>query len=322
MTKRNERNWRNIGENLHEENRRQEVRENRQRRFVKNFSTSLPSIDKTKFTKPVFPKQPKENQKTALNRGGRSVTYSDFDRELHYSSRDNTTLTKNIRFVRMWFQYLKLALDVEENKLKIRESDEYLKVDRKFYEKWDLNEVKSVSFDTWFKTHKHLFTLKPVELITKKSEIPKDSYVITIPKKSNIVSVRREIDRLLSDKLTNDEETTEYTFADSKVPYITLHLEYNLLVLAYNNVSRERILTLINDRYKHIPEVKQKKPNQKNIPFKDLITSKVDVFSHTNSISRKLNEDAKPRLLKVCDGIFPSQNEKKKELQKKYKKKN
>ena len=321
MTDREKRKPRN-NRNVFEENRRKQVLINRQKRFEQNLSTSLPSIHKTTFNQPIFPKQPEKNQRTSLTSSKRNITYSDFDRELHYSSRDNTTLTKNIRFVRMWFQYLKLALDVEENKLKIRESDEYLTVDREFYEKWNIDEVKTKSFDSWFKTHKHLFTLKPVELIEKKSEIPNDSYIITVPKNSNIVSVRREIDRLLSDKLSNEEETTEYTFADSKVPYITLHIEYNLLVLAYNDVPRERILTLINDRYKHIAEAKTKKPNQKSISDEDLTTSKVDVLSHTNSISRRLNQDAKPRLLKVCSGVFPSQNEKKKELQKKYKKKN
>ncbi len=195
----------------------------------------------------------------------------------------------------MWFQFLKLCLEVEEKNLKIKHSDEFIKVDKEFYKNWDLEEVKIKSFDTWFRTHKHLFTLKPVEVITQKDNLPKDSFIVSIPKSSNINSVKREIDRLLKDKLTNVEET-EVNFSDSKTPYISLHIEYNLLVLAFSSVKRDIILEVINDKYRHIPEAKSKKPSQSQTPD--------DVFSHTQSVTRKIS-DAKERMIRVCTGVFP-----------------
>lgn len=282
--------------NLFDEKRKKEIQERKYQRISDVISKKY-LLDVLEYNKPVFPKTQTINEQvvTGKTSSGKVINYSDFDNKLHYSERDNTTLRKNIRFCRMWFQFLKLCLEVEEKNLKIKHSDEFIKVDKEFYKNWDLEEVKIKSFDTWFRTHKHLFTLKPVEVITQKDNLPKDSFIVSIPKSSNINSVKREIDRLLKDKLTNVEET-EVNFSDSKTPYISLHIEYNLLVLAFSSVKRDIILEVINDKYRHIPEAKSKKPSQSQTPD--------DVFSHTQSVTRKIS-DAKERMNRVCTGVFP-----------------
>ena len=283
--------------NEYREKKNQEIQERKYQRISDVISKKY-LLDVLDYNKPVFPKTRIVNNQVVAGttRRGKVVNYSDFDNKLHYSSRDNTTLRKNIRFCRMWFQFLKLCLEVEEKKLKIKDSDSFIKVDRKFYKNWHLQEIKETkNFDTWFRTHKHLFTLKPVEVLSSKDELPKDSFIVSIPKSSNINSVKREIDRLLKDKLTNVEET-EVNFSDSKTPYISLHIEYNLLVLAFNSVKRDIILEVINDKYRHIPEAKSKKPSQSQTPD--------DVFSHTQSVTRKIS-DAKERMIRVSNGVFP-----------------
>ena len=282
--------------NLFDEKSKKEIQERKYQRISDVISKKY-LLDVLEYNKPVFPKTQTINEQvvTGKTSSGKVINYSDFDNKLHYSERDNTTLRKNIRFCRMWFQFLKLCLEVEEKNLKIKHSDEFIKVDKEFYKNWDLEEVKIKSFDTWFRTHKHLFTLKPVEVITQKDNLPKDSFIVSIPKSSNINSVKREIDRLLKDKLTNVEET-EVNFSDSKTPYISLHIEYNLLVLAFSSVKRDIILEVINDKYRHIPEAKSKKPSQSQTPD--------DVFSHTQSVTRKIS-DAKERMIRVCTGVFP-----------------
>jgi len=282
--------------NLFDEKRKKEIQERKYQRISDVISKKY-LLDVLEYNKPVFPKTQTINEQvvTGKTSSGKVINYSDFDNKLHYSERDNTTLRKNIRFCRMWFQFLKLCLEVEEKNLKIKHSDEFIKVDKEFYKNWDLEEVKIKSFDTWFRTHKHLFTLKPVEVITQKDNLPKDSFIVSIPKSSNINSVKREIDRLLKDKLTNVEET-EVNFSDSKTPYISLHIEYNLLVLAFSSVKRDIILEVINDKYRHIPEAKSKKPSQSQTPD--------DVFSHTQSVTRKIS-DSKERMIRVCTGVFP-----------------
>ena len=48
---------------------------------------------------------------------------------------------------RIWFDYLKTCLNNELDR----------KIDRKFYKDWHLSSVKNQKFDTWYKSHEHLF---------------------------------------------------------------------------------------------------------------------------------------------------------------------
>ena len=49
---------------------------------------------------------------------------------------------------RLWFQYLQECLNNKEYSKKINKD---------FYKLWHLNKVKTEKFDTWFKSHSHLF---------------------------------------------------------------------------------------------------------------------------------------------------------------------
>lgn len=74
-------------------------------------------------------------------------------------------ISANRQYIRVWFDYLKLALEQK------------LKVDRQFYRKWHVDSIKDeidakgkiiqkgVRFDQWWKEHKHLFTIKTLHTI-------------------------------------------------------------------------------------------------------------------------------------------------------------
>jgi len=291
--------------NLTKIQKHHETQQRKQERVAKivNKSYSLPVLE---HNRPIFPRtriHPITKQiAPAITRNKEVAIYSNFEK--NYSlARDQTTLRKNIRYCRMYFQFLRLLLEVEKRELKIAPKDEPFVIDRDFYKNFHLDQIrKEKNFDTWFKTHKHMFTLKPVEIITDTENLPTDSYLVSIPKSSNIVSVRKEIDRLFEDRLQNTEET-EVQFSERQTPYIQLHIEYNLLVLAYNQVTREVMLEVINDKYRHIPEAHSKKPvshldeNSK----RELLEN---VFNHTQSVTNSLRE-AKKRLHRVAVGVFP-----------------
>ena len=293
--------------NLTKIKKHHETQKRKQNRVAKivNKSFSLPILE---HNRPIFPKtriHPITKTKSpAITRNKKQAIYSNFENNYSYTARDETTLRKNIRFCRMHFQFLRLALEIEKKGLKIKNSDLSVVVDRKIYEKFDLEAIRAEkNFDNYFKTHKKLFTLKPVEIITDAREAPSDSFLLSIPKSANIISVRRDIDRLLQDRLSDNVEETEFMFSDRQTPYIQLHIEYNLLVLAYNEVTREVMLEVINDKYSHLPEAHAKKPvshldeNSK----REMIDN---VFNHTQSVTRSLRE-AKQRLHRVASGVFP-----------------
>ena len=69
-----------------------------------------------------------------------------------------TPLKQNIR---VWFDYLKVALT--EKTLTIKKNKEINLtplINKEYYRAWDLPQVRKLSFDKWWKTHKHLFAHK------------------------------------------------------------------------------------------------------------------------------------------------------------------
>ena len=276
-------------------------------RTYKLLTNPTPSAFILQNAKTSFPRTVRDRETgeyvRATTRGRNPIQYTEFETENHFTTRDNTTLKKNIRFVRMWFQYLKLCLEVEEKKLTIKPNEPLFKVDRNYYKKWHLDEVIKSSFDDWFLSHKYLFTLKPIELIEDIEEIPKDSFLLSIPKSATMSAAKKELERLLIDRLATNEET-EFHFSNSRTPYMALHQEYNMLVMAFNGNPREKIMNIMNDRYSHLPEARMKKP-------REVYKKKVDIavlenlFSQTQAVSRKINRLGVERMRNVCDGVFP-----------------
>jgi hypothetical protein len=70
-----------------------------------------------------------------------------------------TPLKQNIR---LWFDYLKVALEQERSKkiIRLNKKDYSVVIDREYYRAWHLPQVRELSFDKWWKTHKHLFAHK------------------------------------------------------------------------------------------------------------------------------------------------------------------
>ena len=69
-----------------------------------------------------------------------------------------TPLKQNIR---VWFDYLKVALDTKTLTINEKKKINLLtQVNKEYYRAWDLPQVRKLSFDKWWKTHKHLFAHK------------------------------------------------------------------------------------------------------------------------------------------------------------------
>ena len=265
-----------------------------------------PTADILKTAKTSFPKRKKSpitgDWVRATTGGNKANQYTNFEVDEHFSTEDNTTLTKNIRFVRMWFQYLKLCLEVEKHSLQIKNNDQYFKVNRNIYRDWDLEQVETMSFNDWFPIHKHLFILDPIEIVSNLKAVPKDSILLSIPKSATMLSAKRALVNLLEDKLAATAKTT-FSFHDSRTPFLSLHIEYNLLVMAFNKNRREQMMNIMNDRYSHLPEARMKKPKTVNNQETDKIVLE-NLFSRTQAVTRKIM-DGKSRMKYLCDGIFP-----------------
>jgi len=222
------------------------------------------------------------------------VDYSYFDSSRRI--KDGETISRNIQWYRMWYLYLRLSLELEQEKIKIQ--SKLVKVSRRFYKLWDLDSILSSSFDKWWKDHRHLFILEKIEEV--KSESHDKNYIyLKIPKSRNKIALLNEIDSIL-DKRT--EKVERFPFTKENIPYVRLHIYYNVLVMRINGeMSLEKILEWVNDQiYKSIPGVVQRK--------KDKFTGEwiEEVFSSHQAVTR-VRRKAENIIFNVSKGIFPSQ---------------
>ena len=204
---------------------------------------------------------------------GGYIDYSHFDK--YTKKQGGETIERNIQWYRMWFTFLKLALELEQKRMAI--NGKLLKVNRATYKQWDLNTILTASFDGWWKQHRHLFVLEQVRIITGIEETAGYVY-LKIPTNRNERELLSEIGDALKGRFSGDE--AKYPFSIRGIPYLSLHIQYNCLVMNINGKTGTKILEWVNEKYGR------------------------EVFGYEQSVSRVLVKGRK-RLEDVCGLIFP-----------------
>ena len=138
--------------------------------------------------------------------------------------------------------------------------------------------------------------MKLPKLIKSIDDLEDDSFLVSIPRKSSLPAVKKEIEKLLSEKLVG--ESAKFVFSDRITPYATLHYEYNSLVLALNQNTRNQIMNVCNEKYKNVRDFQKKKPNSDEYETNDVI------YRFESAVSRTLRF-GKERMYRLCDGVFP-----------------
>ena len=187
--------------------------------------------------------------------------------------KNNQVLEKTIHAYRMYFLFLKLGLELEEqNATLIMKHDRYevvnryypsehkvkiadrvtkkIKVKRSKFKGWDLDEVLTKSFDEWWKTHSHLFSEELCKVLEENDTISADKKHITLQidttlKLTDIIKVVTSIikDRRKSNK--NEILSKKKTYSiTGNIHKDALLSKYNALLLRLeDNLSNQEILT-------------------------------------------------------------------------------
>jgi len=104
---------------------------------------------------------------------------------------------KELQPYRVWYQYLQTCLN-----------DKVLskKVDKEYYKNWNLNLVKTIKFDKWFKSHQHLFVAKgKAKIVNKKTN--DESILLEIPQFYPISKIQKELPQILKGKIVETKLT-------------------------------------------------------------------------------------------------------------------
>ena len=215
---------------------------------------------------------------------GKSIQYEDFDK--YDKELGGETIERTIHWYRMWFLFLKLGLEYQRKKIKVK--NEYVKIDRRFYKEWSVGTIPNRTFDSWWKDHRHLFIQEQIKEIKKISEGKKQDYFhIRIPKHRNQREVLKEIGIFIQGRMEGDKP--KYPFTDSRIQYLKLHQQYNCLILSRNGCSHKQIGWWITKYYSHINKLEK---------------SYVGDTGVNQVISRVLSK-GRDRLHGTSKGVFP-----------------
>jgi len=160
-------------------------------------------------------------------------------------------LDKSIQLYRMWFLFLRLGLDLEDNNIPIfdhvNKKNTKVRVNKKFYKDWDLEKVKNVKFDDWWKEKKHLF-IETSPILTNEIDNVDEYYYIKVDKRLRIEDVVREVRQLLKSKKTHP--TSKYII-HKQHKYIPTHMKYNVFIWKNMGKTRTQIINLLESSYKY-----------------------------------------------------------------------
>jgi len=215
-----------------------------------------------------------ESRKDAIRKSRGLSKYLDQPTYLEDTARINRetggVLDKGIQLHRHWFQYLKLALELESlgkkvelvtvqsqiNKIKNTDSDdipahlkgvgvlsrarviERVKVKREKYEGWDLDQVLNDTFNKWWETHSHLFEGHSPSFLDSKNEWVDDPKFLYL--RIDASSKRKDVHQFLREELgkrLSDKGKPSFLIEKKKNPRPDqLHNRYNALVLTLNPI--------------------------------------------------------------------------------------
>jgi hypothetical protein len=203
---------------------------------------------------------------------------------------------------RVWFNFLKTCL--EDKKLSE-------KIDKNFYKSWNLNLVKQLSFDQWYKTHWKLFQDKQKDIKIFGGKKDPNTIVVEIPINKSITEVQREIGRIIKNKV--NKQTSTFKITSLKPITTTKHFDEFLMCWKIKRKYPKMKLELIWEKVNQEVNKRQSSKRMKTLLKKDKIRQRrlqgvgsgdETLKNKTVLISRNINKCQKI-LNNVCKGIFP-----------------
>ena len=158
-------------------------------------------------------------------------------------------LGRSIQMYRMWFLFVRLGLDCEDNKIPIidyvNNKKIKVRVNKRFYKKWDLERVKHDRFDDWWKDKKHLF-IETEPVIVDEIDDDENSVYIKIDTRQKVEDVIRGVKKIIK---PTKSFTSEFGIK-TQHKYIFTHMKYNIFVWKHQGYTRTQIIDLLTGSYK------------------------------------------------------------------------
>ena len=221
--------------------------------------------------------------------------------------KEKDVLEKTIHSYRMWFLFLKLGLELEEKgvELIMRRPVKKpvithpIKVDRRKYRDWDLDEVLKTDFNTWWKTHRYLFNdeitkvLEPNTLVSGEKNHLTTQIDLSMRTEDIMRNILIDVKKAKKSAGRLTKKKLKYRI-NSSIHKDTIVNRFNCLVLKINNYGSNEVI--INSSYirggkKLITQTMDGNKDYGRLMY-GFLSGSGQVFG------------AKQILLSVCDGYF------------------
>jgi len=127
---------------------------------------------------------------------------------VHMKNKDTTLLVKRENY-RLWFEFYKLSCLSNRIDIKLN-----LRNSREFYKSWD--DVTTVKFDDWWKTHDHLFQEPIIKVLDDLSlRQTTDSLIIEVPLNQSTSVLVETLKKLIDEKREQVSKKRKSKFSGS-----------------------------------------------------------------------------------------------------------
>ena len=162
----------------------------------------------------------------------------------------------------LWFLSLKLLLEMEELKLGLQKPKtdkkfiigKDIKIDKKFYKKWDLDDVLNQPFHKWWKTHRELFeTPSTVDIDNLNGWSPKPHFrYLRVDTRNNYTNIKKGVLEGIDDLVGQKVDKVSQFPVTGKPRKDNQIITYNLLIRKLNGEDNESIFEIEKGRFKNI----------------------------------------------------------------------
>jgi hypothetical protein len=236
-------------------------------------------------------------------------------------------LDKNIQTYNMWFRFLKLALELQDQgatlivkrnmkkgSTKANDVVRKIKVDERKYVGWDLEQVRTSPFRNWWKTHRHLFLDEGIQVLKPGEKVGDETgYIyVKINTRRRIRDINAALRKQIGEKTSKHESQSKFKVHGKPRP-LQLQNRYNALILKLEGELTDK--QIIDFKNKHLRAADKRLKNGYKTRY---AVKEGSTDTHYGRIMFGLisgNErilGAKQILLNVCDGYFLSRPDEKK----------
>ena len=155
-------------------------------------------------------------------------------------------LDKSIHLYRMWFHFARLVIDCERNEIRFgAKSQHSVSLDRRFYDKWDLDRYLGAQFDDWFQDKIHLFGEEEMTIVKSAEPSAKHLY-LRFSRHQRKEDILRQARLLLKDG--KHASSAKYQI-QKQHKYFYLHQQYNAFILRQDGAKNAEVREWLSRHY-------------------------------------------------------------------------